>query len=128
VSTITLTGLRVRGHHGVFEHERRDGQDFMVDAVLTLDTAAAARSDELADTVDYGSLAQGLAEVIEGEPCNLIETVAHRLLAVCLLDERVGAAEVTLHKPSAPIPRTFADVSVTVRADRSGSQRRVEPV
>jgi dihydroneopterin aldolase len=114
MSTISLTGLRVFGHHGVFEHERRDGQDFVVDAVLTVDTTAAAASDNLADTVDYGGLAEGLAEVVEGEPCNLIETVAHRLLAVCLSDPRVKSAEVTLHKPSAPITRSFTDVSVTV--------------
>jgi dihydroneopterin aldolase len=125
---IELTGLRVRGHHGVFEHERRDGQDFVVDAVLTLDTSTAAQTDELTDTVDYGALAEGLAGVIEGEPCNLIETVAHRLLAVCLRDKRVSAAEVTLHKPSAPIPRTFADVSVTVRADRFRPEGRIVPV
>lgn len=114
MSTIRLTGLRVLGHHGVFEHERRDGQDFVVDAALTVDTSAAAASDDLADTVDYGALAENLAAVVEGEPCNLIETVAHRLLAVCLADPRVKAAEVTLHKPSAPIARTFNDVSVTV--------------
>jgi dihydroneopterin aldolase len=115
---IRLTGLRVRGHHGVFEHERRDGQDFVVDAVLELDTSAAAKSDDLADTVDYGALAEGLAAVVEGEPCNLIEAVADRLLEVCLRDPRVARAEVTLHKPSAPIPRTFADVSVTVQRSR----------
>lgn len=114
MSTIRLTGLRVFGYHGVFEHERRDGQDFVVDAVLTVDTTAAAGSDELEDTVDYGGLAEALAEVVEGEPCNLIETVAHRLLTVCLADPRVKAAEVTLHKPSAPITRSFTDVSVTV--------------
>jgi dihydroneopterin aldolase len=114
MSTIRLTGLRVFGRHGVFEHERRDGQDFVVDAVLTVDTAAAATSDQLDHTVDYGGLAESLAGVVEGEPCNLIETVAHRLLVVCLSDPRVQAAEVTLHKPSAPITRSFTDVSVTV--------------
>jgi dihydroneopterin aldolase len=118
--TITLTGLRVWGRHGVFEHERRDGQEFIVDAVLHFDTTAAAASDELADTVDYGSLAEGLAAVIAGPPCNLIETVAERLMAVCLRDPRVGSATVTLHKPSAPIPLTFADVAVTIT--RSGAE------
>ena len=112
---IALTGLRVRGNHGVFEHERRDGQDFIVDAVLELDLTPAAASDELADTVDYGDLAARLAAVVSGPPCNLIETVVERLAAECLTDPRVRAAEVTLHKPNAPIPLTFADVAVTVR-------------
>jgi len=116
---IRLSGLQVYGHHGVFEHERRAGQEFVVDAVLVLDTDPAARSDDLADTVDYGALAEGLAAVVEGEPCNLIEKVAGRLLEVCLSDPKVVSAEVTLHKPSAPISRSFTDVSVTLRGERS---------
>lgn len=116
---IALTGLRVRGFHGVFDHERRDGQDFVVDAVLELSTAAAAASDDLADTVHYGELAQGLAAVITGEPVNLLETLAARLADVCLEDGRVEAATVTVHKPQAPIPLAFTDVAVTIRRTRS---------
>jgi dihydroneopterin aldolase len=115
---IELTGLRVRGRHGVFEHERRDGQTFLVDVRLEFDTALAARSDELADTVDYGALAQALAGVVSGDPVNLIETLAERLAAVCLEDRRVRAAEVTVHKPQAPIPLSFSDVAVRIRRER----------
>jgi|SRR6478752_1918220 dihydroneopterin aldolase len=115
---IALSGLRVRGYHGVFEHERRDGQDFVVDAVLEVSTASAAASDDLADTVDYGDLAQRLAAVVSGEAVNLIETLVERLAAECLSDPRVIAATVTVHKPQAPIPLTFADVAVTVRRAR----------
>jgi dihydroneopterin aldolase len=111
---ITLSGLRVRGHHGVLPEERRDGQDFVVDAVLSLDTRAAATSDALADTVDYGVLAAALAEVVAGEPVNLLETLAARLAAVCLAQPLVFEVELTVHKPSAPIPLSFDDVSVTV--------------
>ena len=115
---ITLTGLKVRGFHGVYEHERRDGQDFVVDATLWLDSRPAAASDDLADTVDYGGLAERLATVVEGEPVNLIETLAARLCELCMADERVIAAEVTVHKPQAPIAREFADVAVTARRSR----------
>ena len=115
---IELTGLRVRGRHGVFDFERADGQDFVVDVALELDTRPAAASDELSDTVHYGELAGRLAEVIAGEPVNLIETLADRLAAVCLADTRVAAATVTVHKPQAPIPHEFADVAVTVRRER----------
>ena len=73
---IELRGLTVRGHHGVFEHERRDGQDFVVDITVWVDLAAAAASDDLADTIDYGMLAQRAADVVAGPPRNLIETVA----------------------------------------------------
>ena len=115
---ISLHGLRVRGHHGVFDFERRDGQDFVVDVELELALAKAAASDDVADTVHYGELAGRLAEVIAGEPVNLIETLAGRLAAVCLADARVDAATVTVHKPQAPIPHEFADVAVTVRRAR----------
>lgn len=112
---ITLTGLQVRGFHGVFPDERRDGQDFLVDATLWLDVRAAAADDDLTLTADYGVLAERLAEVVQGPPCDLIETLATRLVDVCLQTLHVTAAEVTVHKPSAPIQRAFRDVSVTVR-------------
>ena len=111
---LALTGLRVRGFHGVLPEERRDGQDFVVDVVLHLDLAPAARDDDLAQTVHYGELAERLAAVVAGEPVDLVETLAERLAAVCLQDERVERAEVTVHKPSAPIAVPFADVAVTV--------------
>ena len=115
---ITLTGLRVRGFHGVFDFERRAGQDFVVDVRLELDLAPAAASDDVADTVHYGELAGALAKVIAGEPVNLIETLADRLVTVCLGDPRVAAATVTVHKPGAPIPLEFGDVAVTLRRSR----------
>ena len=115
---IALTGLRVRGQHGVLPSERRAGQDFVVDVSLDLDLAPAALSDDVADTVDYGELAEALAAVIRGEPVNLLETLASRLSDICLADARVAAATVTVHKPQAPIPLNFLDVSVTVHRGR----------
>ena len=115
---IDLTGLRAKGHHGVFDFERAEGQDFVVDVSLELDLTRAAASDDVTDTVHYGELAGALVEVLTGEPVNLIETLADRLLAVCLADPRVDAATVTVHKPQAPIPHDFADVAVTLRRER----------
>jgi dihydroneopterin aldolase len=118
---IKLSGLTVRGRHGVFAFEREQGQDFVVDVVLELDLAPAAASDDVTDTVHYGELAEALVAVIAGEPVNLIETLADRLVRVCLGDPRVGAATVTVHKPQAPIPHDFADVAVTVRRERDSA-------
>lgn len=115
---IRLAGLAVHGNHGVFEHERREGQEFVVDVVLHLDTREAAGRDDLTRTVHYGELADALAGVVRGEPVDLIETLAARLAAVALADRRVAAADVTVHKPSAPIRERFADVAVTVRRTR----------
>ena len=83
---ITLTGLRVFGYHGVFDFERREGQDFVIDVALEIDTRPAAASDQVTDTVHYGELAQALAAVVSGEPVNLIETLCARLAEVALGD------------------------------------------
>lgn len=115
---ITLTGLRVFGRHGVFEHEKRDGQEFVVDITVWLDLSAAAKTDDLTQTLHYGELAQLAAGIVGGEPYDLIESVAGKIADEVLLDERLNAVEVTVHKPSAPIPLTFDDVAVTVRRER----------
>ena len=118
---IELRGLRVRGTHGVFDHEKRDGQDFLVDLVLWTDFTAAAASDDLADTVDYGALALFARDVVAGPSCDLIETVASRIAdGVMEMAPGAHAVEVTLHKPQAPIPAEFADVAVVARRSRGG--------
>lgn len=115
---ITLRGLRVFARHGVLEHERRRGQEFVIDAVLWLDTAPAAAADDLTRTVDYGAIADRLASLASGSPVRLIETLADRLAAACLSEPAVEEAEITVHKPHAPLAQMFADVSVTVRRGR----------
>lgn len=109
--TITLTGVRAWGHHGVFASEKRDGQEFVVDAVLQV--RRPARADDLATTVDYGGLAETLVAAVGRDPVDLIETLAGRLVDVCLEVPLVEEAQVTVHKPSAPISVPFADVAVT---------------
>lgn len=122
---IELRGLKVRGNHGVFDHERRDGQDFYIDAVVWMDLAGAAASDDLSDTLHYGELAELAADIVAGPPRDLIETVAAEIAdAVLRLDPRVERVEVTVHKPSAPIPLTFTDVAVVVDRSRSTSAGR----
>ena len=121
---IELRGLTVRGNHGVFDHEKRDGQDFLIDITVWFDQRRAAASDALADTVDYGGLAQGAADIVAGPPRDLIETVAAEIAEKVLEDPRIEAVEVTLHKPQAPIPAEFADVAVVARRSRGGGSHR----
>jgi 7,8-dihydroneopterin aldolase/epimerase/oxygenase len=120
---IELTGLKVRGHHGVFDHEKRDGQDFVVDITLWIDLAEAAATDDLTKTVHYGELAEMAAGIIAGPPRDLIETVSAEIADTVMKDERVHAVEVVLHKPHAPIPLDFADVAVVARRSRRGRSR-----
>jgi len=115
---IELRGLTVRGNHGVFDHERRDGQDFVIDITVWIDLDAAAASDDLTDTYDYGVLALRAADIVAGPARNLIETVAAEIAEDMIADARVHAVEVTVHKPQAPIPLNFSDVAVVARRSR----------
>lgn len=115
---IRLSGLQVWGRHGVLAHEHESGQRFVVDVVLEVDLRPAAANDDLAQTVDYGQLATDIAGIVAGPPRALIEAVAEDIATHCLGDDRVTAVEVTVHKPSAPVPVSVDDVSVTVRRGR----------
>lgn len=116
---IRLAGITATGYHGVLERERREGQTFVADVVLHLDTRPAAETDRLDRTVDYGVLAQEVADVLGGPAVDLIETLAERIAAVALAHEVVRAADVVVHKPQAPLPVPFDDVTVEVHRDRS---------
>lgn len=111
---ITLTGLEVFAHHGVFDFERERGQRFLIDAELAVDLRPAAAGDALARTVHYGELAEAIVEAVERDPVDLIETVAERVASVALGFAGVSSATITVHKPDAPIAAKFADVSVSV--------------
>ncbi len=114
---IALHGLRGRGLHGVYPRERAEGQTFIVDVVLFLDTRAAARDDDLTATADYGVISEKIVAVIEGDPVNLIETLAQRVADVCLAEAQVRRVQVTVHKPDAPITVPFDDVTVSIERD-----------
>ena len=119
---LAIRGIECFGHHGVLDFERADGQVFVIDLVLGLDTAPAAASDDLRDTVDYGSLVAQVKTAVETDPVDLIETLAQRISDVCLTDDRVDWARVTVHKPEAPIEATFSDVAVTITRKREADQ------
>lgn len=119
---IELRGLRAFGHHGVFDHERRDGQEFVVDLTVWVDFSVAAASDDLVATADYGQLAENAVRIIQGPPRNLIETVVSEIADDVMTDPRISSVEVVVHKPAAPIPHTFADVRVVT------SRHRGEPL
>ena len=116
---ITLTGVRVRAHHGVFDFEREQGQEFVIDVSVAVDLAPAASGDDLVRTVHYGELAEAVVAAVERDPVDLIETVAERVAGVALAYPAVEEVEVTVHKPEAPISVPFADVAVTIVRSRA---------
>ena len=116
---ITLTGVRVRAHHGVYDVEREQGQEFVIDVSVAVDLSAPASGDDLGATVHYGELAEAVVAAVERDPVDLIETVAERVAAVALGYPAVDEVEVTVHKPEAPISVPFTDVAVTIVRGRA---------
>ncbi|TDC77120.1 dihydroneopterin aldolase [Streptomyces hainanensis] len=119
MDVIALHGLSAKGYHGVLPHERAEGQTFVVDVRLGVDTRAAAADDDLAKTVHYGVLAEQITAVVTGEPCDLVETLAQRIADRCLGHQPVQWTEVTVHKPQAPIAVPFDDVTITIKRSRA---------
>ena len=119
--SIRITGLELFGHHGVFDFEKHDGQRFLVDLTVWLDTDRASTSDNLAQTLDYSKLVNKVAGAVQGEPVDLIETLASRVLDVVWGFDQAHSAEVTIHKPDAPVEFPVAEISVTMSRERPGS-------
>ena len=115
---LTVTGIKCFGHHGVFDFERREGQVFIIDLTLGVDTRAAAASDDLADTENYGALVDRVVQAVERDPVDLIETLAQRIAGVVLTGDSVEWVRVTVHKPNAPIQAELADVSLSITRTR----------
>lgn len=112
---ITIKGLRGFGYHGVLDHERRDGQEFIVDVQVETDFSNAAQTDDLQATLNYALIADLVFAEITGTPFNLIESLADSIAQRILKMPNVITVEVTVHKPYAPIEVQFDDVAVTRR-------------
>ena len=114
---IYIRDLLVRCIIGVFEKERDIKQDVVFNIVLHTDTTAAARSDDLADTVDYKDLRDRIIACVEPSSFRLIESLAEKVAAICLQSPLVEAVEVSVDKPGA---LTFArSVAVEIRRPRA---------
>ena len=116
--TISITGLRLTGYHGVFEHEKRDGQEFVVDCEIELDLSSAGSTDELQNTLDYSVVVDEVAQRVTGESVDLIETLAHDIALLVLSHPQPTAVTVTVHKPQAPVGHRVEDIAVTIRRER----------
>jgi dihydroneopterin aldolase len=112
--TIALTGVRAFGYHGVLEHEKRDGQEFIVDVVIETSFDQAIRSDDVAATVDYAQVAELIETVVSTTRFDLIESLVHELCLQIKAMPRVNCVRCTVHKPHAPIQVPFTDVSVSM--------------
>jgi dihydroneopterin aldolase len=112
---ISIKGIKGYGYHGVFDFEKRDGQDFFVDLEIDINLQGASKSDLLTDSVDYSLLTAIAKEAIEKLQFDLIERLAG-FIADTIKENfpRVEKIEVTVHKPSAPVQESVTDIAVTI--------------
>ena len=118
MDSISLRGLRVFARHGVLESERRRGQDFLIDVTARLDVSAAAATDDLTRTLDYGELASAISRRVREERWNLIERVAQRVAELVLENPLVEQVEVTVRKPEAPVAEPLEEAAVSITRSR----------
>lgn len=115
---IRIELLEVYAYHGVFPEEKREGQTFLVNAVLYTDIRKAGRSDRLEQSTDYGDVCGFITEWMEKNTCDLIEAVAERLTqAVLLRYDLISGIDLEIRKPEAPIKQPFGCVSVKVHRE-----------
>lgn len=116
--TVVIRGLEVFGRHGVFPEERSLGQRFVVDVEMQVAGDAAARTDALSDTIDYGALCDAVAGIVGGEPVALLERLAGLIADRVLQEPLAVAATVTVRKPHVALRHTVAEAAVTLRRER----------
>jgi len=113
---IRISGISGFGFHGVYPEERRVGQRFLADLILYTDLSAPALTDDVNHSTDYSKVVPDVKQVLEGEPVNLIETLADRVVSKIFQNyPLVESVEVTIFKPEAPVE---AAVAVHIRRDR----------
>jgi len=116
---ILLTGVYGFGYHGLFEHERTNGQDFFVDVVLNIDLQAVSHSDSIDETVNYAEITDLVVTEITTNPVSLIEKLAGRIAERILNSySRVNSVSVTVHKPQAPVSASLKDIAVQITRTR----------
>ena len=112
---IRVTGIKAFGYHGVLPHEATEGQEFIVDLLVTLDLRAVSLSDDLTQTINYADLAKIAHEYIVGDRVQLIERLAGRIAEeISSAYSQITSVSVTVHKPHAPVTLDFEDISVTI--------------
>ena len=111
---ITIKNLKIFAHHGVFEQETENGQNFYVNAKLYVDMERAGTTDALDDAVNYGEVCLFLESFLKEHTYKLLEkAVTETMQAVLVQFPAVNGLELELSKPQAPIPLSFETVSVT---------------
>lgn len=119
--SVFINGLVLHAYHGVMPHEGKVGQSFILDLVLDIDLAAAAKSDKLADTVSYDAVTNVVSRTFTGKRYRLVEAAAGVVADAVLQNfPPIRSIRITVRKPHAPVAAVFTDVGVTLVRTRRG--------
>jgi dihydroneopterin aldolase len=121
---LSLLGMRFEARHGVLDWEKETPQPFEVDVLLHADLESASQRDDLAATADYAALNGLVRDIVTERSFDLIEALAGAITRAVLVATDatvVGAVEVRVRKPKAPIDGAFDTVEVTITRRRSAS-------
>ena len=112
--TIELTGIELFAFHGVLEHERREGQRFLVDLELDVADERAAETDRIADAVDYRDVVSAVVEVSDARAYHLLEAFAAALADGLVARFPLERARVRVRKPDVLLARPLDHAAVVV--------------
>lgn len=116
IQTIKLAGIDAFGHHGVFDFEKQNGQQFLIDAEIEFDASEAIASDDVANTLNYAQLAELIKQNVESDPVDLLETLVSRVTRMLIaLDPKIISVFIRITKPSAPMDSSLGKVSISAR-------------
>lgn len=101
MDTVFIQGLSVDTVIGVYDWEKTIQQTLLFDLDMTTDIAAAAASDDLADTLDYEAVSNRVIEHVQTARVELLETLIEQVAAIILAEFNVSQVAITLHKPGA---------------------------
>jgi len=118
VDKIYIKDMLVRCVIGIFEDERREKQDVVINVVLHADLREAGRTDDITRSVDYKAIKKRILKLVESSKFYLVEALAEAVAALCLEDERVAGVDVLVEKPGAL--RFARSVGVEVTRSRNG--------
>ena len=101
MATIRITNLRLRTIIGIYDWERKDKQDVIINVTMEIETPKAVKSDRIKDTVDYKKITKKIIQAVEASKYYLIEKLAGKILEIVMKESRINKATVRVDKPFA---------------------------
>jgi dihydroneopterin aldolase len=117
---VFVRDLELDANIGVYHRERGKTQPVRINVDLTVEEGDGPLEDKLSNVVDYGAVVDGIKDILAGGHLNLVETLAERVAAFCLSDQRVRVARVRIEKLQVVAEAMSVGVEIEREAERPG--------